>query len=159
MARGNAVADIAYLLSFIIIRIIRNMPIGQANSAKRLRAPLASAPKERPKNAIAAKRSSGAAQQIAMPRTPLSHPFPGIGQAAGPSVVFTIAPAELSAPDFPFSGRRLPIQNLLFAQITLLLLLFPFHSCIYAHINCAVHRRQIHFVRLLGMNRNRRQIP
>jgi hypothetical protein len=65
------------------MRIIRNMPTGHANSAATLRAPLAIAPDDKPKDAIAAKRRSGVAQQIVMATGPLNQFCPGTGQQAG----------------------------------------------------------------------------
>ncbi|HEX6174333.1 MAG TPA: hypothetical protein VF089_09980 [Candidatus Binatia bacterium] len=90
-----------YFLSCIIILIIRYMPTGQASSAKELSAPLAIAPRENPKTAIAAKRSSGAAQQIAMPIGPLTQLFPCIGQAADPCSGLTAGAVDF--PQSPFA--------------------------------------------------------
>jgi hypothetical protein len=79
------------------------MPTGQASSATRLRAPLAIAPRDKPKNEIAAISRRGAPQQIAMPSVPLSHPFPCIGPAADPCSVFTRASLEFSTGIFSCS--------------------------------------------------------
>lgn len=76
--------------SFIIIRMMRYMPTGQASSAAMLKNPLASAPSDIPKSVIAAIRSSGAAQHRAIVSPPLSHPFFFIEQTA----VFSVAPTS-----------------------------------------------------------------
>src|SRR5207253_252427 len=64
-----------YVLSFVIIRIIRNIPTGHASKATILTKPLptsASEPNAAPRNGMAAKSSSGAAQQTTIMSMPLS---------------------------------------------------------------------------------------
>jgi len=85
------------------MRIIRNIPTGDANTARRLRAPFASAPRDKLKNETAAIRSSGAPQQIAIPNGPFSQPFPCIEQATEPSFVFAVTPDRFSGVTFSSS--------------------------------------------------------
>src|SRR3989338_844900 len=141
------------------IRIMKYMPTGHARTAARLRVPVAIAPRETPKSEIAATRRSGTPQQTAIPSGPLSHPLPCIGQAADPSSLFTTTPVGFSAGILSSSKTiRSDIRSPLCFRQKFLLLLFPFHSSIRAHIDFSVHRCRIHFVRFLWINTDRRQI-
>jgi hypothetical protein len=84
-----------HFLSFIIIRIMKYIPNGQASTAPRVSNPLAIAPTDRPKSEIAATRSSGAPQHIAIPSGPVSRPFLSSGHA-GPSAVVIFAASVFS---------------------------------------------------------------
>src|SRR5262249_62434766 len=70
-----------YFFSFVIIRIMRYTPTGHASSAATFKKPLARAPKDIPKSAIAPTSRRGAAQHMVIGSTPLSQPFPCILQA------------------------------------------------------------------------------
>jgi hypothetical protein len=72
---ASIIATAVYLLSFIIIRIIRYMPTGQASNATILSKLLpiaANEPKVGPKKETAARTSSGAAQHAAIMSISLS---------------------------------------------------------------------------------------
>jgi hypothetical protein len=114
-----------YCLSFVIIRIMRYMPTGQASSAAKLKKPLARAPSESPNKANAAMRRRGAAQHIAIVSPPLSHPLPCILQLAVSVSVPTAAPDGFSEVScfssnrtclpytLPFCSRSAPNSSLL----------------------------------------------
>ena len=111
------------------------MPTGQARSTTRLSVSLAIAPRDKPKNEIAAKRRIGAAQQIAIPSAPLNHPFPCIEQPADRFLLCAPAPLGFPAGDSSVSKKigsdikspfwsmsHLPIMSFIFSRISLFII-------------------------------------